>query len=153
MSWMRIWSLIKVPLRIFNCFAVLKSRRYVKVIWAKQEGKAQTSGSDSSRPSLGIGRSRFGDKQMFLATWRNGRVCPPEDKKAARQPNTVMGKCKWGRNFTARNYLSCQLKWGEIYRGKLSLKEGSGESKAETIKLIVFCFKVGHIKRSVNLLL
>ena len=51
--------------------------------WKICEYNAQMSGSDSSRPSLGTGKSCFGDKQMFLATSRNGRVCPSQDKKAA----------------------------------------------------------------------
>ena len=79
--------------------------------WKICEGKAQMSGSDSSRPSLGIGKSCFGDKQMFLVTQRNGRVCPPEDKNAAGQPNTLMGKSAngaRGRKFHRKKLFDCR---------------------------------------------
>ena len=57
-----------------------------------------------------LGRG-FGDKQMFLATWRNGRVCPAEDKNAAGQPNTLMGKSANGASepkFHRKKLFDCR---------------------------------------------
>ena len=48
---------------------------------------------------------------MFLATWRNGRVCPPEDKNAAGQPNTLMGKSAngaRGQKFHRKKLFDCR---------------------------------------------
>ena len=101
----------------FQQFRCLKCGGYVKVIWEKQEGKAQMSGSDSSRPSLGIGKSCFGDKQMFLTTWRNGRVCPPERQKCCLPAKYCNGQMQMGQKFHRKKLFELPHKWGEILWG------------------------------------
>ena len=91
--------------------------------WKICECNAQMSGSDSSRPSLGIGRNRFGDKQMFLATWRNGRVCPPEDKKSCRAAKYCNGQMQMGQKFHRKKLFELPHKWRGNLQGTTLILE------------------------------
>ena len=93
-------------------FRMFRCGRYVSWGWFEQKEKVKHKCLALTVRDLlwELGRG-FGDKQMFLATWRNGRVCPPEDKNAAGQPNTLMGKSAngaRGRKFHRKKLFDCR---------------------------------------------